>query len=76
MTDAQVLLNESVARVSANDFVNQGDQADNAIKDMAIHIPNDNFPCMIWLLLPEGRSGELNRSCVLSSILLLAKGEL
>jgi hypothetical protein len=55
MTVTQALLNESTARVSADELVNQRDQADNAIKNMAIPILNDKFLGMMRLLLPEGR---------------------
>jgi hypothetical protein len=64
MIVTQALLNESTARVSAADLVNQGDQADNAIKNMAIQIPNDNLLRMMRLLSLEGRIHAQNRSCV------------
>lgn len=65
MTVAQALLNESTAKVSADDFVNQGDQATNAIKNMAIPIAKDKFLGMMRLLLPEGRIHAQNRSWAL-----------
>jgi hypothetical protein len=60
MTFLQALLNESTARASADDLVNQGDKKDKAIKKMTI--PSENFLYIMRLLLHEGRFGAENRS--------------